>query len=117
MTLLLIVACLPASYTITTDVYDVAGECWDYDVVVTLDMKYWREWYLDQGEYCGDFEDVRPTSDGRCIAYVGCEDAPPLVDDDPNFVHSYEDTVTCTEACLYTAHVPACASPALTEWP
>lgn len=43
MTLLTLLGCLPSSFTVQADVLDMEGECWDTNVQVTFQMKYWRE--------------------------------------------------------------------------
>lgn len=95
---LLLTGCLPATYEITADVYYRDEACWRQDEQITLTMKYWREWYLEIGEYCApDFEAIFPTSDGRCMLYfAGCDDAAPLVTDDPAFQYEREDIVECS---------------------
>lgn len=118
--LLLLAACLPETYTFTTDMYDIAGECWDHDVVVTLETKYWREWYLEDcpEDDGGGMPDSIPTADGRCMEYTGCTDKSPFVSDDPHFVHSDEDVVVCTKEAARGegGPYPDC-SPAMAEWP
>jgi hypothetical protein len=117
MILLLLAACLPETYTITTDMYDIAGECWNHNVVVTLETKYWREWYLGDcpEEEGGGQPDLRPTADGLCMRYTGCTDEPPLATDDPNFSASREDLLVCMDES--DDHTADCPAPALTEWP
>lgn len=116
----LLAACLPETYTITTDMFDIAGECWDRDVVVTLETKYWKEWYFgdcddDEG---GGMDSVWPTSDERCMEYVACADRTPLWTDDPHFTDDHDAIVTCTEKAARGegGPYPDC-SPAMPEWP
>ena len=118
MTLLTLLACLPATFTLQADVFDMEGECWDTNVQVTFQMKYWRELYLQDGEYCNEVEGMVPTADRRCISLLGgCDDHPPTVEHDPAFSFDRDDIVICTAA--YNGEYPwkACPVPALTEWP
>ena len=126
MTLLVLLACLPATFTLQADVFDMEGECWDTNVQVTLKMKYWREEYApdtwgytpSDGQECGWEEDVFPTADGRCVILeVGCTDRPPTVHDDPAFSFDHDDIVICSSALRGDYPWKACPVPALTEWP
>lgn len=117
MILLWLIACLPSNFEITADMYDIEGECWDRDVSVTLEMKYWKEWYLGSGEYCLEQPDLRATFDARCLAYSGCEDRPPLVDEDPNFLASDADRAACNDQFHGDEAEPDCPEPLLTDWP
>lgn len=118
--LLFLVACLPPTYTVTADVFDIGGQCWDTNVVITLDTKYWREWYVL--ELDGD-EGPVPTSDGRCVVLPGCTeeldciDKPPLVADDPNFTQERDAVVSCTKAWRGDIDWAPCSAPYLTAWP
>lgn len=114
-----LLACLPSSFTVQADVFDMEMECWDTNVQVTLQMKYWREEWTQMGEgECGFDESVVATTDRRCIVLPrACVDRPPTKARDPAFQSRDGDAAICTAA--YNGDYPwrACPAPALTEWP
>jgi hypothetical protein len=115
MILLTLLACLPSTFTVEADVYDLDRACIYRDVNVTFDTKYWGEWYRDKGD-CGDYDGVFATNDGFCISYVGCTDRAPLIEDDPLFDFSDEATRACSDL-YHDDDKPDCGHPALLDWP
>ena len=116
MILLTLLACLPPTFAVEADVYDIDRACIYRDVNVTFDTTYWSEWYLDKGD-CLENSVSLPTRDGLCISYETCTDHEPLISDDPLFDLSNGAVEFCRE--VYEGHptYPNCESPVLTEWP
>lgn len=123
MILLGLLACLPAEFTVQGDVFDIAGECWDTNVTVTLKTKYWRELLDPPNErYTQDSgcpgDEAFPTADGRCLVIPSpCVDRPPTIEHDPALSFDHDAVVACVDA--YNGDYPwaPCPAPALTAWP
>ena len=75
---------------------------WDLDactaenVLVAVDTAYWIEWVEEIG--CAEVASVLAGTDGLCyVLSPVCDDAPPLITDDPFFQGGDELLARCTE--------------------